>query len=56
MPFSLTNTLATFQAMMNEVSDSYLRKFVLIFSDDILVYSRSLEEHIEHLTLVKKKL
>ena len=45
MPFGLTNVLATFQALMSEVFRNYLLKFVLGFFNDILVYSKSLEEH-----------
>nr|XP_027102942.1 uncharacterized protein LOC113724214 [Coffea arabica] len=52
MPFGLTNTLATFQSLMNHVFQNQLRKHVLVFFDDILVYSPTLEEHLNHVTEV----
>jgi hypothetical protein len=56
MPFGLTNALAYFMYLMNKVFMEYLDKFVVVFIDDILVYSRSEEEHEEHLRLALQKL
>jgi hypothetical protein len=52
MSFGLTNALAYFIYMMNKIFMEYLDKFVVVFIDDILVYSRSEEEHEGHLCLV----
>jgi hypothetical protein len=53
--FGLTNAPAYFMYLMNKVFMEYLNKFVMVFIDDILVYSRSEEEHEEHLHLVLQK-
>jgi hypothetical protein len=56
MSFGLTNALAYFMYLTNKVFMEYLDKFVVVFIDDILVHSRSEEEHEEHLRLVLQKL
>ncbi|GBG78690.1 hypothetical protein CBR_g27915 [Chara braunii] len=56
MPFGLTNAPATFQAAMTTEFRHMLDRFILIYLDDILVYSRSLDEHVEHLRTVLERL
>jgi hypothetical protein len=56
MSFGLTNAPVYFMYMMNKVFMEYLDKFIVVFIDDILVYSRNKEEHEGHLRLVLQKL
>ena len=55
MSFGLTNAPAAFMDLMNRVFEEYLDKFVIVFIDDILIYSRIKEEHEEHLRLILRK-
>ena len=52
VPFGLTNTPNNFMCLMNNVLHHYLGKFVIAFTDDILIYSKNEEEHGEHLAVI----
>ena len=52
LPFGLTNTPAAFMDLMNRVFKPYLDRYVIVFIDDILIYSKSLADHEEHSRIV----
>jgi hypothetical protein len=56
IPFGLTNTPATFMFLMNNIISQYLDKFLVVFINDILVYSKKKEEHDEHVRIVSQTL
>jgi Reverse transcriptase (RNA-dependent DNA polymerase) len=56
MPFGLTNAPSTFQALMNEVFRDYVDNFILVYLDDVLIFSRSEEEHKRHVEMVLQQL
>ena len=52
MPFGLTNAPATFQRLMNHILRSVIRKFALVYLDDVIIYSTSIEQHIKRIDIV----
>ena len=56
MPFGLNNTLTTFQRLMNKVLRQYIRKFVQVYLDDVIIYSNNLTEHKRHIKAVLEKI
>ena len=56
LPFGVTNAPAQFMNLMNDVLKEYLDTFVIVFLDDILIYSKSVDDHVKHLGLVLDKL
>ena len=56
MPFGLRNAPATFQSFINSILRPFLEKFVIIYLDDILIFSKDIDEHHQHVRMVLEKL
>ena len=56
MPFGLTNAPATFMTLMNNILREYLDQFVIVYLDNILIYSKNKDEHTKHVKKVLEKL
>ena len=56
MPFGLVNAPSTLQRIMDDILREYLWKFVVVYMDDVIVFSKNLAEHVQHLSLVKDKI